>query len=37
MCAGLHVDKLGLCDSIFIRSYAESFAQLLWAAPARGL
>ncbi|KAK9789231.1 hypothetical protein WJX73_005530 [Symbiochloris irregularis] len=37
MCAGLHVDRLGLCDSIFVRAYAEAFARLLKIAPERGL
>ena len=37
MCAGLHVNKLGLCDTIFLRSYVEAFQTLLAAAKDKSL
>ena len=37
MCAGLHINKLGLCDTIFLRAYVEAWQLLLPAAKAKGL
>ena len=37
MCAGLHINKLGLCDTIFLQSYVEAFQSILALAADKGL
>lgn len=37
MCAGLHVNKLGLCDTVFLRNYVDSFSRMIAAASEKGL
>ena len=37
MCAGLHVNKLGLCDTVFLRNYVDAFSRIIAAAPGKGL
>ena len=37
MCAGLHVNKLGLCDTVFLRNYVDAFSRMIAAAPDKGL